>query len=256
MNFSDFRQSARPLTDLKAICGTLEFRRKVADAQRSLEKLFKLTKFPIVSCGGGKDSTATALLAKSVNPDIYILCANPPNPLDDRAAHNEKLKKFLGGVWVDLPYDWDVDSVLAGKEKYPYGLKMRVLSEFQRDNNIDGVILGIRAQESKGRAMNFRLRGDLYQVEDGWRCTPIVRFTAEESLAVALLFDAPINPVYEKTHLAPSYEYLRDGTWWCHTPQYADLVGGWMKYYYPQHYEDYLRSVQLQGGIRGDVCSY
>lgn len=256
MIFSDFRQPAKPLNNLKAICGTLEFRRKVAEAQRTLEKMFRLCDFPIVSCGGGKDSTATALLAKSVNPDIYIVCANPPNPLDDREAHNEELKKFLGGVWVDIPYDWDVQCVLEGKEKYPAGLKMKVLKEFQRDNGVDGVILGIRALESKGRAINFRLRGDLYQTDGGWRCTPIVRFTAEESLAVALMYDAPINPVYEKTHLAPNYEYLRDGTWWCHSPQYADLVGGWMKYYYPQHYESYMKSVKIQGGARNEVCSY
>lgn len=257
MNFSDFNAREKPLTKLKAVCGTLQFQRKVADAQRTAEQFFKLTDNPVVSCGGGKDSTATALIAKSVNSDVKIVCANPPNPLPDRENHNNELRRYLGGTWIDVPYHWDVNSVLRGESKYPSGLKMNMLKKFQLESHIDGVMFGIRSAESKIRAINFRTRGDLYPTKEGWRCTPIVKFTAEEALAIAIWMGAPINPVYEKTYLSPNLEYLHDGTWWCHNPgQYADVVGGWMKYHYPQHYEDYMASVAIQGVKANEVCSY
>ena len=256
MNFAELMQPKKPLSHLKAVAGTIQFQQKVFEAQKSIERLMKLSNRPIISCGGGKDSTAIAILAKSVNPDTYVICANPPNPLPDREPHNSELKKYLGGTWIDLPYDWDVDAVLDGDNPYPAGLKMKLLKEFQSDNEIDGIVMGVRAAESKGRLINYRIRGDLYKVDDGWRCTPIVTFTAEESLAVALLHDAPINPVYEKTHLAPNYEYLRDGTWWCHSTQYADAVGGWVKHYYPDYYNKYMASVAIQGNAKSRVCTY
>lgn len=256
MNFREITQPKKPVTHLKAIAGTLQFQKKIYLAQKSIEKLMQLSKQPVVSCGGGKDSTAVALLARKVNPGICILCANPPNPLPDRGEHNQNLKSFLGGTWIDIDYLWNVSAVLSGAEEYPAGLKMKILKEFQADNEIDGIILGIRAAESKGRTINFRIRGDLYEVEKSWRSTPIVNFTAEESLAVALMCDAPINPVYSKTVLAPNYEWLRDGTWWCHSPQYADVCGGWIKHYYPDLYNDYMKSVEIAGKEKGLVCSY
>lgn len=256
MNFYQLHAPKKPLSHLKAIAGTRQFTDKVYCAKKNIENMMKLCANPILSCGGGKDSTAIAILAKTVNPDIYVICANPPNPLPDRAKHNDELKKYLGGVWIDLDYAWDVDAVLKGDIKYPKNHKIDTLKAFQSDNDIDGVIFGIRKTESNGRLMNYKLNGDLYKTKDGWRATPIVNFTAEESLAVAILHDAPINPVYEKTHLAPNYEYLRDGTWWCHNTQYADVTGGWMRYHYPELYQRYMMSVDIQGGIKNPICAY
>lgn len=257
LNFNQIANDERNIYDLRAIAGTVQFKNKVTAACHDVERFLKLSNRPIISCGGGKDSTAVALIAKRINPSLYILCANPPNPLPDREQHLINLKSYFGGTWIDIPYYWDVRAVLDGKAPYPDGLKMKILKQFQKDNGIDGIIMGVRNLESKGRAINNAIRGNVYEVKETWRCLPISRFTAEESLAMAMYFDAPINPVYFKTHLAPDYESLRDGTWWPHGMALQNGHGNWIKHYYPNLYSDYKIAERIMiNKPKSNVCLF
>lgn len=138
-----------------------------------------------------------------------------------------------------VPYFWDVQTVLDGRAKYPENLKTRVLSAWHKAHGVDGLILGLRASESKSRRIRYRERGAVYQTKDGWRCLPIARMSAEEAICVALIHDAPVNPVYGRQRGDLPFELIRDGTWWPHG--YTDRAS-WMRCYYPEHYDDYIRA--------------
>lgn len=258
MLFSQIKGNQLNYTRLAAICGTISFENKVNEAMRTVELFLKTVHNPVISAGFGKDSMATTLIARAVDPTLPIVCGDPPNPLSDREEHIKEAINFLGGKITRVPYDWDVESVLNQRERYPEGLKMQVLQRWQAEQKYDGVIMGVRKAESRKRAINYALRGEIYQVKDGtWRCLPISRFTAEESLATAIYFHAPINGVYQKTRLAKSFEDIRDGTWWPHGE--SDLWGynEWIKLYYPEHYDDYCKAVLLgTSREKSKVCIY
>lgn len=241
------------LADCMKYAGTLAFRRKVGRALSRLESFFSVAKSPVVSCGGGKDSTAIAILARQVKPDVPVMCADPPNPLPDREKHVAELLSWLGGPCVRIPYPWNVESVLAGEALYPEGLKIRVLSAWQQKHDVDGVILGIRAEESKRRSLAVRSRGAVYQMSGGWRCLPICDFTAEESLCVALMSDAPINPVYTRQDGTLDFNRIHDGTWWPHDG--GDSLE-WMRTWYPDYAGLYAQALAVQGEGRAPICVF
>lgn len=246
------KQGMCKLKDCLKHSRTLAFNRKCEQAKRELEKFFSKVKNPVVSCGGGKDSTATAILARKVMPEAAILCADPPNPLHDREAHIRNLQAWMGGNFVRISYDWNVKAVLSGEIKYPEGLKMRVMLKYHRDNLVDGVVLGLRQSESRSRKLVFRSKGHVYQTQKGWRCIPVATFTAEEVLCVALLYDAPINQVYTRQRADMPFEYIRDGTWW---PHGIVDISQWMREYYPEHYEDHKKATFVYDASKSLVCS-
>lgn len=58
----------------------------------------------------------------------------------------------------------------------------------------------------------------------------------QDSLCLAMLFDAPINPVYIKMDGIGNMEHLHDGTWWPHGKNDRE---GWMKKHYPDYFDLY-----------------
>lgn len=248
MRYDDFirrqeNKNKEKLCEIEKYAHTLSFQRKLNHSMKVLHDFFNQTNNPVISCGGGKDGTATAILACQVNPKVKIICANPPNPLPDRNEHIKNLKEYLDyDKWTDLSYDWDVDAVLRGDIPYPNDFKQLRLQEWEKDNGIDGVVLGLRANENNDRKINFKVNGHIYKTCKGLRCQPIADWSWQEVICLALLMDAPINPVYLKMDGIYNLDYLHDGTWWHHS--YEDK-SEWMKRYYPDYYDLYVRSTRL-----------
>lgn len=232
-----------------AITKTRKFQRKLWRSTEAVEAWLEVCERPVVSCGGGKDSTALLQLVHSVNPAVRVFCANPPNPLPDREPHVRRLELADGAPWVHVPYPWNVEAVLAGQEPYPALLKIRKLEAEMEADGVDGVALGIRAEESAGRRANLNVRGLLYLHSSGrWTCTPIAHWTADEVVGFILAADLlPLNPVYFKRELAPPLNYLRDGTWY--PREIADGRGyrEWLAYHYPDLVEQYRKAVLVGG---------
>lgn len=258
MNIADIERRSRTkdcgsLLDMEKYARTIDFQRKVDDAMRTLDNFYSITKNPVISCGGGKDGTAVALLSIRIGSNAPIVCADPPNPLPDREQHKSALRDYLGVGWSSVPYDWDVEAVLSGDQKYPEGLKMRELTRWSRENDVDGVVFGIRAVESRSREVNLAVRGEIYKTPDGLRCQPIAKWTAQDSICLALRMGAPINPVYEKMGGVGDFEQLHDGTWWPHG--FGNRLG-WMRKYYPDYADRYERALLLHSEVGDKPCQY
>jgi hypothetical protein len=218
---------------------TLQYRRRVEAALRTIEEWRGHCQRPIVSVSGGKDSTALLDLVRRVDPTIPAWRADPPNPLPDREVHVAALEAAAGGEWRTMVYPWDVAAVLAGDLGYPDLLKIRVLRQAQVLAGIDGVALGLRAAESRGRRLNLATRGEVYCAAGRWTCTPLARWSAEEVLGHVLASGLPLNPVYERLHLLPlgKLDLLRDGTWWPHLD--PGNYRPWLAYHYPEVLANY-----------------
>ncbi len=244
MMIGDMRREGFSLSDCMKLIPTLEFRRKHDEALKTIEYFLTLSHNPAVSCGGGKDGTAALILAQEVKPNITVICADPPNPLDGRDEHLTDLFGVIKSEIIRVPYDWDVAAVLRGEQPYPEGLKMRMLAQAQKQANIDGIIWGCRNSESRARTFNFAKNGYIYRVSDGtYRCQPIAKWSAMEVIALAFVCGYPVNPLYEKLDGMSSIDDVHDGTWFPHGSD--DMKMWWIKKYYPQHYEEYLAAVKI-----------
>lgn len=247
MTIKEIKSSGFKLSDCLKLAPTLEFRRKHDEALKIIELFLNSVKHPAVSCGGGKDGTAALILAQEIMPNITVLCADPPNPLDGRAEHIENLFQAVKGEIIRVPYNWNVKAVLSGAEQYPEGLKMRMLKQAQKEADIDGIIWGCRNSESRAREINFSKNGYIYRVSDGtWRCQPIAKWSAEDVIALALACGYPINPLYENLDGMAGIDDVHDGTWFPHGA--GDSKQWWIKKYYPQHYDDYLAALKIHKG--------
>jgi 3'-phosphoadenosine 5'-phosphosulfate sulfotransferase (PAPS reductase)/FAD synthetase len=203
------------LVRLAALGRSQQLAKKLERSRRIVHDWLGRTERPMIACGGGKDSVATALIVREMAPEVPIYRADPPNPLPDRPDYVRQLQQAMGGSWRIVDYWWDVEAVLDGRARYPELLKLRRLKEAQESDGVDGIALGIRAAESRGRRMNRRVRGVLYEAGGYQVATPVADWTAEEILGFILASNrAPLNPVYRKTRNAPDFEFLRDGTWY------------------------------------------
>lgn len=243
MRLREIKSDHFNLADVAKIASTLEFKIKVDKALQITENFVKQCQKPAVSFGGGKDSMAVLILAQMIDPKIAVICANPPNPLTGRAEHIKNTESVCGVDIIKCDYLWDVDSVLCGKEKYPAKKKQMVLRSTQNRYGIDGVIWGCRNSESRGRTINFAKNGYIYRSGAVLICQPIAKWTAEDVLALAVVSGYPINPVYEKMDGYYNLDDLHDGTWWPHDTY--GQKGAWLKKYYPEHYEKYLKAQKI-----------
>ena len=112
MNIADIERRSRTqdcgsLLDMEKYARTIDFQRKVDDAMRTLDNFYRITKNPVISCGGGKDGTAVALLSIRIGSNAPIVCADPPNPLPDREQHKSALRDYLGVGGSAVPYEGD-----------------------------------------------------------------------------------------------------------------------------------------------------
>lgn len=232
------------LGDLAVLMETAQMARRLVAAQDVVRQALHHCPDLCVSISGGKDSVAAALIARSVSPSIPLVIAHPPNALPYRADHVRDLKAYFSGPWIDAPYDWEVDRVMDGLARYPAGLKVRTLVGLERP----GYVLGLRVAESRARQIAYRKHGPVYRTATGWRCLPVARWTAEEVIALAVYYGAPIAEVYRLPLLGMQLDDIRDGTWWAHrTDMGAD---DWMRRNYPSCHALWERSAEIELAAR------
>lgn len=183
------RAAARAVTAADLVHAQLgSFGRRVARALVVIEEAAKLGRFGI-SLSGGKDSVVTLDLVRRVIPDA-------PAAFFDSGCELESVREVVrhygaqviqprltfpelarySGWWgfadpVDSECAWNAKAILIDEPGEVFVCRERLL----------GVALGLRAEESGGRALNARTRGELYRGSDRtWRLCPIAHWSAAD----------------------------------------------------------------------------
>jgi len=110
------------------------------------------------------------------------------------------------------------------------------------EREVDGVILGVRGDESKGRAMHVAMRGPEYwsRREKADILMPIARWATEDVFRYAAWRDVPLHPIY---HRAPALGFPRK---YVRLASPVDLTAGTrggitlLKRLYPDTYRRYV----------------
>lgn len=257
------RRLARGRSDLgrcRALASTLAFGRKLDHSRAWVRHWLDRCERPVISCSGGKDSTAVLQLVHEADPAVPVLLASPADPalrIDlDRADHVRLLQladPAGSGGWQVETYAWSVEAVLAGEERWPTGKKKACLAAAQIASDADGMAWGLRREESKprrevlaalGPVWPLRLRGR--QQQPLLTCAPVADWTAEEVIGWILATDRlPLSPVYARTDGMPELRFLRDNGWWPRETPDAQGYREWLARHYPECCPLYDRAVAV-----------
>ncbi len=229
---------------LLATLGT--HRRRVDRALRVIDRALAASSNPYVAWSGGKDSTAMLHLVQQRRPCIPVLCVQTDIELPDHAAFVPEAARTLHANLTIIRPDvsaWETVKTLGG----PFGQVNRASSKLDRlcffdpiarvvkERGFDLVFLGLRAAESRARAMNRYTHGLLYANKGCGllTCTPLGDWSGDDVFAYLVSRGLPVSPVYAKTMFHPQPERVREG-WWV-PGESAAAHGGlvWLKHYYP-----------------------
>ena len=171
-----------------------------------------------VSVSWGKDSVALLHLAACVRPDIVVLNARYPNPAE-RFADMDRVRDAVLSrpefarvryVEVHTPGEWEMYERAGGGFAEAVTPAQRAATSWwkaqfeanmgtaQQAAGCNGVILGLRADESHARRMNAITRGDDYVRADGMRVVlPLQRWSGADVWAYVASNDLPWLRIYD-----------------------------------------------------------
>jgi 3'-phosphoadenosine 5'-phosphosulfate sulfotransferase (PAPS reductase)/FAD synthetase len=199
-----------------------------------------------VNLSAGKDSTVLVHLVNNICPNILVVSEKDdldfPNELEYLNLLKEKYNLNLDiispniSLWEAILKE-DITNDIHSKgtnfsDEYFYGL----LKSHFLNKSITGAFIGLRAEESKGRSMNYRKNGFIYfnkSWNNGeWICQPLALWSAKDIFAYLFLNDIPILDVYFKTKFIGSPEKIRK-SWVLPSHQASRGQALWLKWYYP-----------------------
>lgn len=201
-----------------------------------------------VGISAGKDSTALAVLLAEEGADVrgvsvkddldypgevdYVNALGLRTSLVDILTPGTRLRDFLRSSGVSLLDDLHSrTSDLSAR--WFYGL----LNEHRHRNKYDGVFLGLRAEESPGRAKNANQRGVVYMRSDGLTVAqPLMRWAAEDVHAFLLARDVPILPAYLCIDPGEDWRLLRKSWWVVGGGTAARGHYGWLRRWWPEQW--------------------
>jgi len=224
------------------------YEKRVVSAQNIIHDALTALKRPYVSFSGGKDSLVILHLIRKESPDIPVLYVDQGMEYPDTYDYVGKIQK----EW-DLNLTWEYPEMNLW-ELYDKGgflnpdkptdplIRKRFsntvfydpIKHFSDRINADGFFMGLRADESHDRKLNYLTRGFAYKKADGLTAVqPIADWSVKDVWAYITSNELPYNPIYDKTKFEERNK-LRVAPFG---------LGGWhvslgsyvfMKYYYPE----------------------
>lgn len=225
-------------------------RRRVARAQDIARDWIQRCERPYIALSGGKDSTAMAHLIQSVAPEPLPVMWHDSGvewPGVERVI--ERLQE-IGVVRELVVVRPDVDVValkrrqsageISAEEKDRIAL-FQPIEEAIAAHGFDGVALGLRKGESRGRLLDRVTRGPVHQRRDGLiRCTPLADWCWRDVFAYIATHSLPLHPIYS----APLHQLEHRGrirlSWWLSSDHYRHGEMRWVRQVYPELHQQII----------------
>jgi len=170
-----------------------------------------------VAWSGGRCSTMVVHLAIQQDPDIPIVFTNTGVEYPETVKFVRNLAKEWSLNFTELKPDfvfWDIvkeygfpqlrgSTKKKGVPRRPKCcelLKEKPPLDFMEKHGLEGVITGIRVEESRPRALAIYKKGPYYYAKRDrmWKFHPIALISLEELMDYHRAYNIPMNPLYKK----------------------------------------------------------
>ena len=225
---------------------TVEFITKVSEAHEIIREALQHMKQPYLSFSGGKDSTVMLHMLLKHKPDIPVIYWDADASYPDTEHFIEEVVR-----------DWSLNFIRRKTESMysvfrKYGVNhqqienktmiatvYKPIKKLIEDYGFDGVFVGLRAQESKGRRKLIKSRGQLFynKSQKVMECLPAAQFAVEDIWAYITFFMLPYNNIYNRTSMIPRNEIRV--SYWCGESCRERGRWVWLKKEYPELYNKF-----------------
>ncbi len=235
------------------------FRNRVDSAKRIIKTALKSTEYSLaIMLSGGKDSVCMTHLAV-VELGLSLDAISEKDDMDypgeleyikslartlklnlkvvTPAVSMKELIKKLYQSGITAPTEDVHGRATNFSSEHFYKLIERASSKYR------GIMLGLRANESRARKMNFYRRGSIYLKKSGKIvCTPLITWSGLDVMAYMFSRGIEPLPVYKCIAFMHSREPWRiRKSWWL--PGANSRFGGvaWLRRYYPSLYAELVK---------------
>lgn len=230
---------------------SVRWRRRVDAAKVIIQQWLTRCQRPYVAVSGGKDSVCMShLIAEVATATGHAI---PPTMWHNSGVEWPETETVIrrlqeNGTIKTLIIVTPEQDVLQLKREQVAGRLSRAQKDQQalfrpiaatvQAHGFDGVALGLRAEESRGRLMNRCTRGSLYGTRQGlWHCTPLAEWSWLDVFAYLATHRLPLHPIYS----APLYHLEHRGrirlSWWASTDHHRHGQLQWMRLVFPEIYQ-------------------
>lgn len=227
---------------------------KLINAYKVLDECYETYSTPYVSCSWGKDSSVVMYLVTQSNPDIPVVFMNSGYAMSDTYKFRDWYLKNIGirnyhevkcpedYIKLNLKYGLpSIDRTQSDHEKVKKIIKNNVLDNYAKEQGWDCCIWGIRAEETRGRAILLRQKGLLYESNEIGKCSPIGWWKGKDVWETIDFLKIPYNPLYDN-ELPPYFTRTTNkNSGWLTTDKANRGRVVWLKRFYPEEYEKILR---------------
>lgn len=225
---------------------TTGFKRKVEDSKRIISQARDIGTFA-VSWSGGKDSTAMCHLVKSIIADCPIVVQIDDCDWPEKTPYIDCVSSRFGWEYHVATPDFSVWEMMnerkIGRDEFcridnPVTIDgfLKPLDKKRIELGCSGWFMGLRAEESRNRRLNYAKRGAIYSTKGGvMRCLPVVRWSASDVFAYHVDNGIEINPCYLNNRFKKPEDIRL--SWAVPTPMgmsSGDIEN--LRYHYPQQF--------------------
>lgn len=222
------------------------YKRRVERAKAVIKEALDMGINWYVACSAGKDSTVLAHMVSLLSPGIEVWSEKDCFDFPEEKEYIQALA---------AKYSWNLNIVTPQANLYEAIKKIDVCEDLhsrgtefsdnffyrliaEQEKRFNGVFLGLRAEESNGRARNFRVRGHTYQRKNTkWTCNPLSTWKADDIFAYLVSHEIPILPVYFCTKFVDGDPGKIRKSWFLPSARAAEGHCVWLKYYYPELFQ-------------------
>jgi len=171
------------------------FKKKEEQAKLVIDNAFKVSDKWYIALSGGKDSTVVFDLVRSKEKNILSMWSDEEFFLPETKAYIDRLmgsgsniKRIKGAI---THTDWFISNKYLGEKGK---------TETAQEMFLEGVFLGLRAEENKRRRIYLSKFGLLYYANNRklWQCNPIGWWNVKDVWAYIISHNIDYNKAYDK----------------------------------------------------------
>jgi phosphoadenosine phosphosulfate reductase len=192
---------------------------RVFEAGKLIRRALDRARQPYIAFSGGKDSLAVLYLVHSIRPEVPLHWSDDELEYPDTVALMEAIQQMAepGQFTITLGWaehagwfrPWQDSRPLREKlegtgepyfrEPLPGAARIQEpIEEWMFRGGFDLVFTGLRKEESQRRRDWLSGSGGLYRTRFGWRCTPLLDWTADDVWALIAASGIAYNAAYDR----------------------------------------------------------